>query len=133
MFWKITALVLSFLIVLGITLVYVDRRLFDRKIADEVQKLYEGAQAEDSEIITEKDLEGLPEPVRRHLSYAGVVGREKTKTVRLKQEGRFRQGEDGKWMSFEAEQYFRTDPPGFIWKTEMSFLPFVSVLGRDKY
>ncbi len=133
MWWKITVFTLSAVIVLGITLVYVDKRLFDGKVEKEVQELFESAEAGEPEVITEEDLKGLPEPVQRHLRHAGVVGRKKVNSVRLKQEGRFRQGEDGSWMSFEAEQYYTTEQPGFIWKTDMSFLPLVSVVGRDKY
>lgn len=133
MWWKITILVLSAVIVLGVTLVYVDERLFDSKVEKEVKELFEAVEAKEPEIITEEDLKGLPEPVQKHLSYAGVVGRKKVKSVRLKQEGRFRQGEDGSWMSFEAEQYYTTKQPGFIWKTDMNYLPLVSVVGRDKY
>ena len=87
----------------------------------------------ESEVITEEDLEDLPEPVQRHLRYAGVVGRKRVNSVRLRQEGRFRQGEDDTWMGFEAEQYYTTEQPGFIWKTDMSILPLVSVVVRDKY
>lgn len=133
MWWKITVLVLSAVIVLGIILVYADKRLFDNKVEKEVQELFESQEAGEPEAITEEDLKGLPEPVQRHLRYAGVVDRKKVKSVRLKQEGRFRQGEDGSWMSFEAEQYYTTEQPGFIWKTDMNFLPLVSVVGRDKY
>jgi hypothetical protein len=133
MWWKITILVLSAVIVLGITLVYVDKRLFDSKVEKEVKELFEAVGAKESEVITEEDLRGLPEPVQKHLRYAGVVGRKKVTSVRLKQEGRFRQGEEGSWMSFEAEQYYTTEQPGFIWKTDMNYLPLVSVIGRDKY
>ncbi|MCF7890119.1 hypothetical protein K9M78_02765 [Candidatus Bipolaricaulota bacterium] len=133
MWWKISVAVLSVVIVLGVTLIYMDKRLFNNKVEKEVQELFESAETGEAEVITEEDLSGLPEPVQRHLRYAGIIGRKKVKTVRLKQEGRFRQSEDGSWMSFEAEQYYTTDPPGFIWKTDMSFLPLVSVVGRDKY
>ncbi len=133
MWWKITILVLSAVIVLGITLVYVDKRLFDSKVEKEVKELFEAVGAKEPEVITEEDLRGLPEPVQKHLRYAGVVGRKKVTSVRLKQEGRFRQGEEGSWMSFEAEQYYTTEQPGFIWKTDMNYLPLVSVIGRDKY
>lgn len=133
MWWKITVLVLSVVILLGVTLVYVDKRLFNSKVEEEVQELFEAIDTGTAEVITEEDLTGLPKPVQRHLRYAGIVGRKKVKSVRLRQEGRFRQGEDGSWMSFKAEQYYTTEQPGFIWKTDMSFLPLVSVIGRDKY
>ncbi|MBS3792523.1 hypothetical protein KGY77_07780 [Candidatus Bipolaricaulota bacterium] len=133
MWWKITIFGLIAVIVLGTTLVFVDKRLFDRKVEKEVRELFEATVTGEPEAITEEDLSGLPEPVQRHLRYTGVVGRKKVNSVRLRQEGRFRQGEEGSWMDFKAEQYYTTEQPGFIWKTDMSFLPLVSVLGRDKY
>ncbi|MFB6290267.1 MAG: DUF6544 family protein [Candidatus Bipolaricaulia bacterium] len=133
MWWKATVAILGLVIALGITLVYVDKGLFNRKVEKEVKELFESAETGEREVITEEDLNGLPEPVQRHLRYAGVIGRKKIRTVRLKQEGRFRQGKSGSWMNFEAEQYYTTEPPGFIWKTDMNFLPLVSVIGRDKY
>ncbi|MBS3787339.1 hypothetical protein KGY79_03985, partial [Candidatus Bipolaricaulota bacterium] len=131
MWWKITIFGLIAVIVLGTTLVFVDKRLFDRKVEKEVRELFEATVTGEPEAITEEDLSGLPEPVQRHLRYTGVVGRKKVNSVRLRQEGRFRQGEEGSWMDFKAEQYYTTEQPGFIWKTDMSFLPLVSVLGRD--
>jgi hypothetical protein len=39
-------------------------------------------------VVTEEMLAGLPEPVRRYLRYAGVVGRPFPGTIRLCQKGR---------------------------------------------
>ena len=78
-------------------------------------------------------LTALPEPVRRWLRWAQVIGKEYPATVRLKQEGRFRQAEGGNWMPFTAEEYFTTEPPAFVWKTRMQMFPFVSIIGRDRY
>jgi hypothetical protein len=37
------------------------------------------------------------------------------------------------WLPYEAEQYFTTDPPAFLWKASFRMLPLVSVVGRDQY
>ena len=83
--------------------------------------------------VTEKDLDGLPEPVQRYLRYTQIIGKEKTRTVRLKQKGYFRTKEDQKWMPLKAEEYFTVDPPGFLWYGKMSVFPFVSVTAIDKF
>jgi hypothetical protein len=83
--------------------------------------------------VTEKDLDGLPEPVQRYLRYAQIIGKEKTRTVRLKQRGYFRTKEDQKWMPLKAEEYFTVDPPGFLWYGKMRVFPFVSVTAIDKF
>jgi hypothetical protein len=82
--------------------------------------------------VSEGDLERLPEPVRRWLCYAQVVGTQRPTTVRLRQEGTF-QLEGRGWLPYRAEQYFTTDPPGFLWKASFRMAPLVSVVGRDQY
>ena len=47
--------------------------------------------------------------------------------------GQFRLGEDKGWMPFQAEEYYTTDPPGFIWTVSMEMAPLVSIIGRDRY
>jgi hypothetical protein len=37
------------------------------------------------------------------------------------------------WLPFEVEQYFTTNPPGFLWKASFRMAPLVSVVGRDQY
>jgi hypothetical protein len=37
------------------------------------------------------------------------------------------------WLPYEAEQYFTTEPPAFLWKASFHMLPLVSVVGRDQY
>ena len=36
-------------------------------------------------------------------------------------------------MSVQAEQYFTTENPGFIWKARIKVAPFIHIAGRDKY
>ena len=62
-----------------------------------------------------------------------MVGTEVPATVRVTQEGRFRQGEGQPWMPFTAEEVYTTNPPGFLWKTEMRMAPLFSIVGRDRY
>jgi hypothetical protein len=65
-------------------------------------------------LITEAGLLSLPEQVQRYLSYAGVVGKEPIRTVRLAQHGFMRQQPGQKWMPLIAEQYYTTNPPAFL-------------------
>jgi hypothetical protein len=104
-----------------------------RQVAGEVAAPFGQATGVAPGVLAEADLAGLPEPVRRWLRAAGVVGKVRPATVRLRQEGEFRTGEDRRWMPFRAEQYFTTDPPGFVWSVRMRVAPFVSITGRDRY
>jgi hypothetical protein len=83
--------------------------------------------------ITEKDLDGLPVPVKKYLRYTRIIGKEKARTVRLKQRGYFRTKEAQRWMPLKAEEYFTVDPPGFLWYGKIKVFPFVSVAAIDKF
>src|SRR5262249_42610595 len=83
--------------------------------------------------LSEADLAGLPEPVQRWLRSARVVGSSRPATVRLKQAGQFRLGQDRGWLPFRAEEYFTTDPPGFVWVVRMQLAPLLWIAGRDRY
>lgn len=107
--------------------------VFARQIDREVGELLAAGGNARPTALTEDDLAGLPAPVQRWLRYSRVVGMERPATIRLKQVGQFRTGEGQAWMPFEAEQYFTTDPPGYIWSVTMQMAPLVTIRGRDRY
>jgi Family of unknown function (DUF6544) len=109
------------------------RLLFERRVSGEVERLFAASQVSQPSIVTEADLAGLPAPVQRWLHSANAVGHERPVTIRLRQEGQFRLSEDKGWMPYTAEQYFTTDPPGFIWSASFQMAPLLSVRGRDRY
>jgi hypothetical protein len=106
---------------------------FNRKVNGEVEEMFADNYQEQPEIFTEEDLTDLPVPVQNWLRQSGVIGREKIRVVRLKQEGKMKIKPDGKWLSAEAEQYFTTAEPAFIWQVKVNLFPFVGFVGRDKY
>jgi hypothetical protein len=102
-------------------------------VAREIQDLFARATDGPPTVVTEADLAGLPAPVQRWLGSAGIMGTERPHTVRLKQQGRFRQKPGQPWMPIAVEQYYTTDPPGFVWVGTITMAPGVFILGRDKY
>ncbi len=78
-------------------------------------------------------LDDLPEPARRYLEHAGVMGQPWIDTVRVKYEGAFRLAADRPWMPIRAEQVYTTDPPGFHWKARLKMLGLWVVSGSDTY
>ncbi len=106
--------------------------VFDRQAAQDVKLLFHQVK-EPSGVLTEKDIEGLPQVVKEWLSYAGVIGKERTKAVRTKQTARMRLDPAGRWMPVSAEQYFTTDKPGFVWKARIKAAPLIHIAGRDQY
>lgn len=78
----------------------------------------------DVEIITERDLEHLPLPVKKYLVYVSIVGKPKPKNVKIIFEGEMReQGKD--WFKFTSEQYNFFDEPKrlFFMKAKINELP----------
>src|SRR5690606_9147922 len=84
-------------------------------------------------ILERAEIDGLPLPVQRWLERSGVVGRERVRTVRLKQRGDLRTGPDAAWMPARAEQYFSVEPPAFVWKVDATMKGVLPIAGRDKY
>jgi hypothetical protein len=117
---------------LGAAAAVVGRIMLERQVEGEIDALLADARPAGSAAVTEAELAGLPEPVRRWLRYSGVVGTQRPRTVRLRQEGEL-QLEGRGWLPYRAEQYFTTDPPGFLWKLGLRMAPLVWVRGRDQY
>jgi hypothetical protein len=63
-----------------------------------------------NEILTEAEIEHLPELVRRYLKYANVIDKPKVKSIRVVFQGKMRdRGKD--FFSFNSEQYNFFDEP----------------------
>jgi len=105
---------------------------FNQAVKREVQALYENVENK-HQVVSEEELEGLPDPVQTWLRKAQVLGRERIVSVRAVQDVHLRLEPDKPWMPAQAEQYFRTGEPGFIWKAKIKAAPLFYIAGRDKY
>ena len=116
---------------------FIANTLFSQRVNTEVTALFsnkvQNETKNETAIITKADLEGLPECVRSWLEGSGTIGKQRINTVRLKQTGFMRTKKGQSWMPVEAEQYFTTTEPGFIWKAKIKAAPFIHIAGRDKY
>lgn len=106
---------------------------FHKQVDKEVSELFKNDMEDKKEIVSKADLEGLPLCVQKWLESSQVIGKEKVRTVRLKQKGLIRTKEGQPWMPAEAEQYFTIDKPGFIWQAKIKAAPLLYIVGRDKY
>lgn len=125
--------ILAVLILLVFTASFIANIRFNQNVNTEVRELFDSTATEKNEIIRKEDLAGLPDIVQKWLETSGVVGRERIRTVRLKQKGLMRTKPDGPWMAAEAEQYFTVDEPGFIWKAKVKMAPLLYLAGKDRY
>ena len=60
-------------------------------------------------IITQEDIDSLPEPVRRYFEWSLVVGKKRIGSFSVIIEGRIRNGANEEWMPLVMRQYNRID------------------------
>jgi hypothetical protein len=106
---------------------------FERDTRQVIAALQSGLPGSSSGPVQADEVERLPAPVARWLSTAGVVGRERPRSVWLQQTARLRTEPDGAWMPCTAEQQFRIDRPGFVWSVRARMLGILPIDGRDSY
>jgi hypothetical protein len=83
---------------------------FEHSYQQDVRANLHRIEALPTEMLTEADLQPLPEPVQRYLRYAGVLNQPKVKNVRIVFDGKMRdRGKD--YFPFRSEQYNFFDEP----------------------
>lgn len=130
---KTVIIIVGTIIILIVASITIFSIAFRRRVKKEAVELLSKSGKETKGVVTEEDLRRLPEPVRKYLEYTKIIGKEKTRTVRLKEKGFFRQKEGQKWTPFQAEQYYTTNPPAFIWFGAINIAPLLSITARDMY
>ena len=111
------------LIVLVVAIVTIAGWNFERQYKRDVSQSFQNVTISE-EIISEKDIKGLPVPVQKYLKYVGVLGKPKIKSVKVIFNGEMR--EKGKaWFEFTSEQYnfFESPTRLFFLKARFSGLP----------
>jgi hypothetical protein len=117
----------------GISAELLGDRAFSRLVRSDVQALLGQASIGDARTVTEEMLTGLPSPVRRYLSWTGIIGKPLVHTVYLRQQGRIRPGKGQLWLPLDAEEYYAVQPPGFVWDARLHLGPLPVARARDSY
>ncbi|NLI61293.1 MAG: hypothetical protein GX375_07690 [Clostridiales bacterium] len=130
--FKIVLNIIVVLMIIFIAVSSIAKYLFNRKVEKEIAELT-GKAKNKGEIVTGEDLSELPQNVKKWLEYTGIIGKEEIVSVHVKQKADMRLEEDMAWMPVEAEQYYTSDEPGFIWKANIKAAPLFHISGRDKY
>lgn len=131
---KVICVLISIIIifVLFITGPFIGNSLFNKSVGNEIKTLFSKVKNK-NEVVTKTKMKVLPKSVQRWLEYSKIVGRSNITSVRLRQKAEMRLKTDKHWMSVQAEQYFTTEKPGFIWKARIKAAPLIHISGRDKY
>jgi hypothetical protein len=124
-FWAVVLIVGAFGLV-----ACVNRLRFVRRVSSEAKEML--ATSGEPRPIDRTRLATLPAPVRRYLEKALGSCERPVRSVRLRHGGTFRTSLDGKWLPIRGEQYFATDPPGFIWWGRIALMPGLWVEARDR-
>lgn len=124
--------VVALFIVLALVITISNNR-FNQMVNAEIEAMFGALGSQSTKTFSVSDLEGLPEPVQKFLARSLKEGQPYVDSVRLRQSGTMRLSPDQPWKPFEAEQYFTTNPPAFIWLAKTNFLPLIWVVARDKY
>ncbi|HSH19437.1 MAG TPA: DUF6544 family protein [Draconibacterium sp.] len=82
-----------------------------RKFEKEVAAGFKSEKSALPEKLTTRDLQHLPDPVKKYLHIVGAVGREKVRNVKITFEGKIRSKTNDGWMNLTAEQYSFFDNP----------------------
>lgn len=82
-------------------------------------------------VVTEADLEGLPEAARRYMEFMGVLDRPRHWSFRARFEGRFQLR--GRWMPAVAWQYNTGPEIARVYVMRLRFAGIVPMLGADTY
>jgi hypothetical protein len=99
-----------------------------------LEELRRTAETNRSDVYTEDDLDGVPEPVRGYFENVLKDGQGYVSSVTLKQEGELRLGGiDSAWNPFTATQYITADAPGFFWDAKVRLWPLTYLRIKDIY
>jgi len=85
------------------------------------------------ERVQDADLNALPPIVKKWLLRAGVVGRQRARTVSLTQRGEMMKAPGEAWLPFSARQWFVVPEPSFLWTVDVDGGFAMTLSGRDRY
>lgn len=83
--------------------------------------------------ITEAEVDRLPEPMRRYLRFAGVIGTPRVNRVHVKLRGQFKMSTNADWMKITVDQVNTLEPAGRSFYIHGKPWPFAAISGIDSY
>ncbi|MBP6512138.1 MAG: hypothetical protein KA347_05685 [Bacteroidia bacterium] len=98
---------------------------FYQKYKNDVQTAMQEKEYFQNSILSETDIQQLPESIKKYIRYSGCIGNPKVNNFKIILNGKIRKDEQSEWMPFTSEQYNFMNPPTrlFYMKAEMKNLP----------
>lgn len=107
---------------------------FQQQIRQETCQLIQQNTESQDTIFAEKDMDSLPEPVKKWLRQSGAIGKPFIYLGKVTQKAEMKMSPGQKnWMTAFAVQYTITTMPSFIWSVDVKMNFALSFQGRDKY
>lgn len=104
-------IIILIILLLGLIVIFYLTQEMKRLYKKEVHANLERFKDSKPDILTEADIQHLPEIVQRYLRYTGIIGKEKVFNFRVEFEGKIRSNPDDDWMKLESVQYNFVDKP----------------------
>lgn len=100
---------------------------FSNKFKNEVTRSLKNDALIAESLLTENDIQSLPEPVKKYLHYTGSVNKPIVKNFKVEFAGQIRKNDKSEWMPFTSEQYnfINSSTRLFFMKATMKNLPVV--------
>lgn len=105
---------------------------FNKMVQQEIDHFWSEVPVQSS-FINQQSVENLPSLVQQWMARSRVTGKEKIQAVHFNQTGEMKTSPEGNWLPVNAEQYVKTEVPGFLWIANVKAAPFIHLAGRDKY
>lgn len=98
---------------------------FESKFKNDVEDQLAKSLSTSDSVLTEDDIQSLPEPVKKYIRHAGAIGQPKVNNFNVQFSGEFRQDEHSEWMPFTSAQFNFTDVSTrlFFMSASMKHLP----------
>lgn len=118
-------------VILVLTIPVWSAQRFESRFRTDVNELLARQNSVTDELLTESDIQHLPQPVQKYLRITGSINKPKIRNVRLVFNGEMR-GKGKDWFPFRSVQYNYFDEPArlFFMRAKMMRMP---VLGYHHY
>lgn len=122
------------IIILAVSVVSFGYYNFQKIIQQETALLLNKNLSIENKILTESDLNNLPEPVKKWLKNSGALGKPFINCGKLTQIAEMQmKPEQENWLSAKAIQYTTISNPTFIWSVDVKMNSLLNFQGRDKF
>lgn len=121
-------------VILFVSIISFGHANFQKMIQSETARVFSENKTINKNLITENEIQNLPEPVQKWLRRSGAVGKTfiNVGKVTQKAEMKMKPGQEN-WLSADAIQYTFIENPAFIWSVEVKMNSLISFQGRDKF